>query len=157
LEDIALWGNAAAVPVIIAITQFLKRNFPGEFKRKADVISLLVSVIVCFGWWFYNTPDAQILAHYQAGVIQMVKGFINLLIVSFATWLSVGKCYDIFLGEKKRTRRLDEHLVEKEKLRVELEAVKNDQPEPRDPQEFEPLTKNVELSEKLRSILEGRD
>lgn len=157
MEDIALWGNAAAVPIIIAITQFLKNNFPKRFKRRADVISLLVSVAVCMGWWVYTTPEAEIIARYQSGIISTVKGGIDLLIVSFATWLSATKSYDFFLGEKKRAKELDDHLIEKEKLRVELEAVRNDGKEPTNNGAVGTFTEDVEFSEKLRAILEERD
>lgn len=154
IEDIALWGNAAAVPIIVAITQFLKRSFPMKFKRRADVMSLLVSLMVCFGWWLYNTPEAVIIDQMDDGIIAITKGFIDLCIISFATWLSASKSYDLFLGDKKRAKQLDEHLVEKEKLRVELEAMKhaNDE-EPVD----EPVDEDQDLAEKLREILEGRD
>lgn len=152
-DFVALLGNAAAVPVIIAITQLLKKNFATQFKRRADVISLLVSLGVCTGWWFYNTPEVEIVIRLGGGAISIIKATIDMVIISFATWLSASKSYDLFFGEKKRAKELDVHLVEKEKLRVELEAVRNGH----EPTENEPIEEPVDLTKKLHAILEGRD
>src|SRR5262245_1079030 len=105
MEDLSLLGNAAAVPIIVAITQFLKKNF--NFKRKANVISLLVSFGVCIGWEFYYTPAEQLLELWGNGVISTGKHGIHLTLVSIATWLSASKSYDLFVGDKKRGKEMD--------------------------------------------------
>lgn len=142
MEDLSLLGNAAAVPIIIAITQFLKRNF--NFKRKSEVMSLLVSLGVCFGWEFYYTPKEQLILWWGSGIIPLVKHAITLLLVSVATWLSASKSYDFFVGERKIRRELDSHMEEKESLKKKV-------------QELEEQTKgagDVELDQKIRDILE---
>ncbi len=100
MEEFALLGNAAAVPVIIGITQLLKKNF--SFKYKADVVSALVSIIVCPLWWFYNTPEEVILDALDDGIVSTIKFGMQLLFISGATWLSATKSYDLFSGNKKR-------------------------------------------------------
>ena len=144
------------MPVIVAITQFLKKTFPGKFKRKSELLSLIVSVIVCAGWWLYTTPEMEIIAYYQGGLVSGIKGFIDLLIVSFATWLSSSKSYDFFLGEKKRNREIDEQLVEKQNLLNELQVVKSGRQESRGYQISNQNMEYMEVSKKLRDILEGR-
>ena len=144
------------MPAIVAITQFLKKTFPGKFKRKSDLLAFLVSVVVCAGWWLYTTPEIEIVAYYQGGPVAGIKGFIDLLIVSFATWLSSSKSYDFFLGDRKRDREIDEQLIEKQKLRSELQAVKSGRQEPEDSQIPNQNMEYMEVSKKLRDILEGR-
>lgn len=149
MEDLSLLGNAAAVPIIVAITQFLKRNF--NFKRKADVISLLVSFGVCLGWEFYYTPVDQLSLLWGSGFVDTGKHIIHLVLVSVATWLSASKSYDLLLGEKKRHREIGDHIEEKESLRKEVEKLKNDHGEKSE------LTEDIlEVDSKVRDILERR-
>lgn len=144
MEDFTAWGNAAAVPLVVAITQILKRIF--NFKRKADVISLLVSLAVCFGWEFYHTPEAELFILWTSSLVSTVKHLIDLLIVSFATWMSASKTYDLFLGEKRRAQELNTHLEEKEALKQEVETLKNGTQS----------SEAVSVDQKVREILEGK-
>ena len=123
MEDLSLLGNAAAVPIIIAVTQFLKRNF--DFKRKSEVTSLLVSFGVCFGWEFYYTPSDQLILWWGSGIIPMAKHSIQLVLVSCATWLSASKSYDFFVGDKKKQQEINGHIQEKETLKKQVTELKN--------------------------------
>ena len=145
MEDLSLLGNAAAVPIIIAITQFLKRNF--NFKRKSEVSSLLVSLLVCFGWEFYYTSPEQLILWWANGIIPILKHTIYLLMVSCATWLSASKSYDFFLGEKKTQKVIKEHCEEKEKLKKQVQELQNGK-------DGQTNGSGAELDEKIRDLLE---
>lgn len=145
MEELSLLGNAAAVPIVIAITQFLKKNF--SFKRKSDIVSFVVAIVVCFGWKFYQTPAGEIEIMLNAGWVAIVKGTINQLVVSFATWLSASKSYDLFYGTKKRDQKHDtEKVVLREQIK-ELEKVANGG-------KNEVAKEDPQVAAKLRSILE---
>lgn len=144
--DISLLGNAAAVPIIIAITQALKKNF--NFNRKADVISLLVSFAVCFGWQFYHAADADVMLMLAAPLITKIRYTIDLVVVSFATWLSASKSYDLFIGDKKWDKKMEEIHTEKEDLKKQVEVLKNGNGH------TEPVEEDPELDQRLRDILE---
>lgn len=147
--DISLLGNVAAVPIIVAITQFLKKSF--NFSRKSDVISLLVSFLVCSGWEFYHTADADILLMWTAPLIAKIRHTIDLIIVSFATWLSASKSYDLFIGDKKWNKQMEEIHTEKEDLKKQVEVLTNEH-EP-----TEPLAEDAVLDQRLREILEEEE
>lgn len=144
--DISLLGNAAAVPIIIAITQFLKKSF--NFNRKADVISLLVSFVVCLGWQFYHAAEADIMVMLNATLVVKIRHTIDLLVVSFATWLSASKSYDLFIGDKKWNKKMEEIHVEKEDLKKQVEVLTNGNGT------IEPVAEDTDLDERLRHILE---
>jgi high-affinity Fe2+/Pb2+ permease len=145
VEELTLLGNAAAVPVIIAITQFLKKNF--SFKYKSDVVSFVVAVAVCLGWKFYYTPIPEIEAVLASGWPAIAKGTISQMVVAFATWLSASKSYDLFHGAKKRDQKHDgEKTVLQEQIK-ELEKVNGDKEAP--------IEEDHQVADKLRSILEG--
>ena len=148
MEDLSLLGNAAAVPVIVAVTQFLKKNF--DFNRKADAIAFFVSLAVCFGWEFYYTPTQELIVLWSGGFIESLKHIIYQVLVSIATWMSASKSYDLLLGEKKRKQELDGHLEEKEALKQEVSQLRNGNGENNDPEV-------AEVDQKVRNILEGRD
>jgi hypothetical protein len=149
--DLSVLGNAAAVPIVVAITQFLKKSF--DFKRKADVISLLVSLVVCFGWEFYHTAEADLFLLWGTTIISNLKHAISLLVISFATWLSASKSYDLFLGDKKRNDVLNQHIQEKEELQKQVEELKagNEQTV------AAPTEEPSDVDDRLRTILEGKE
>ena len=111
MEEFALLGNAAAVPIIVGITQLLKKNF--SFKYKSDVVSFVVSLIICPLWWFYNTPEEHIVDTFDDGIVSTLKFGMQLFLISVATYMTASKSYDMFSGNKKR---VDKHTNEKEEL-----------------------------------------
>lgn len=111
MEEFALLGNVAAVPIIIGTTQFLKKNF--SFKYKSDVVSFVVSLIICPLWWLYNTPEAQVVDMFDDGVAATLKFIIELFLISVATYMTASKSYDMFSGNKKRDVK---HTIEKDEL-----------------------------------------
>lgn len=120
MEEFALLGNAAAVPIIIGTTQLLKKNF--SFKYKADVVSFVVSLIICPLWWFYNTPEAQIIDMLDDGIVATIKFGMQLVLISIATYMTASKSYDMVSGNKKRK---DKHDVEKETLQEKIDVLEN--------------------------------
>ena len=144
MEDLSLLGNAAAVPVIIAATQFIKKNF--YFKRRADAIAFLVSLVVCFGWEFYYTPTEELISLWSGGFIETLKHIIYQILVSIATWMSASKSYDLVLGDKKRKQELKGHIEEKKALEDKVNQLKNGNNE-----------EVAALDKKVRDILEGKE
>ncbi len=146
MDEIALLGNAAAVPIIMAATQLLKKNF--SFRYKADVVSFVVALVVCPGWWFYYTPEAEILAAVGGGVVGTGKFIIQQAMISVATWMTASKTYDLTTGNKKRA---DKHTSEKQELSdkiTELEySLEGDN--------RNVVDENPESVDRLRQILEG--
>ena len=150
MEEFALLGNAAAVPIVIGTTQLLKKNF--SFRYKADVVSFVVSLIICPLWWFYNTPEAQIIDMLDDGPVATVKFGIQLILISVATYMTASKSYDMFSGNKKRH---DRHSNEKEELHgriAELEQRAETGGEPADESNDE-----IEIRDKLLEILGERN
>jgi len=115
LEELSLLGNAAAVPIIIGATQLLKKNF--SFKYKADVVSFVMALVICPVWWFYKTPEVEILDALDDGLVTSVKFGMQLILISIATWLSATKSYDLFSGTKKREAKRQ---VEKDELQEKI-------------------------------------
>ncbi len=146
MEELALLGNAAAVPIIIAITQLLKKNI--SFKYKSDVVSFVVAIVVCFGWKFYHTPAPEIEILLSGGWVAISKGAMHQVVVAFATWLSASKSYDLFHGTKKRSQK---HDGEKTVLREQIEELEKTVNGGKD----EVVDEDPEIAAKLRSILEG--
>ena len=147
MDDLSVLGNAAAIPIIIAITEFLKRNF--EFKRKSEVMSLFVSFGVCLGWEIYTTPEAELISIWTGGIIPTGQHLIHLAVISCATWLSASKSYDFLLGEKRRNAQIASHIVEKENLKQQIKELRANQPA------VEEDTPDAELDNKVREILEA--
>lgn len=172
MEEFTLLGNAAAVPVVVAITQLLKKNL--SFKYKSDFVSFAVAIVVCFGWKFYNMEPQPLESLFASGWIVVTKEVMHQLIVSFATWLSASKSYDLFYGVKKREAK---HLGEKkdlekkyvvEKVALEEKIVVRDEEkstlqkqvtdlekELNGDRDGEEVEEDAQLDATLRSILEG--
>jgi len=146
LGDLTALGNATAVPVIIFLTQLLKKNI--KFRNGSDLMALLLSLVVCSGWEIYNlTPEA--LQELSAGFVVKFRFVVDLIIVSFATWLAASKIYDLGHGSKKRSKKVE---TEKETLRTEIEHLKKNG----NGDSNEKTVETPEISDKLRAILEER-
>lgn len=151
MEELALLGNAAAVPIIIGTTQLLKKNF--SFRYKSDVVSFVVSLIICPLWWFYNTPEAQVVAMFDGGVVATLKFIIELFLISVATYMTASKSYDMFSGNKKRTEK---HTTEKEELHGRIAELEQ-QMETGGGSDDGPSNEEIEIRDKLLKILEERN
>ncbi len=146
MDEIALLGNAAAVPIIIAATQLLKKNF--SFKYKADVVSFFVALVVCPSWWFYHTPEVEIFAAVDGGIVEIGKFIIQQSMISVATWMTASKTYDLTTGNKKRA---DRHTSEKQELHAKITELEYSlEGDNRDV-----VDENPESVDRLRQILEG--
>ncbi len=147
MEDLTVLGNAAAVPIIIFLTQLLKKNF--KFNRGSDFMALLLAVVVCSGWEIYNiTPEA--LQELSTGFIMKFRFGVDLIVTSFATWLAASKVYDLGHGTKKKDKRV---AAEKQELRNEIVKLKNGNG---NGDADEEIVENTEVVNKLRNILEER-
>lgn len=155
MEDLSVLGNAAAVPIVITVTQFVKRNIP--MRRAPELIALGVSLILCFGWELYKASPADLNATFSAGGLSIFRWVIDNLIVGFATWLSASKLYDFSYGEKKTQQKFEEINRQKDVLQQELHRLSSElsSTEAEEPEHVDTETK--EVSEKLEDILEGRD
>jgi len=119
LEEFALLGNAAAVPIIIFITQLLKKNF--SFRYKADVVSFVVALVVCPLWWFWHTPELEILEVLDGNVVEVGKFGMSQLLIAVATYMTASKSYDLFSGNKKRVNKHAGEIAEMKSHIVKLE------------------------------------
>ncbi len=145
LEGLGLAGNAVAIPIVIAITQFLKKNF--SFKYRSAVVSMAVTLIACLGLFFYNTPVVDLEAFFARHWIVVTRGIMDQLIIAFFTYLSASKSYDLFHGDKKKKQKVVE---DKKVLEEEIVKLKNGNGDADDKTEEDPV-----VSDKLRHILEG--
>jgi hypothetical protein len=146
LESLEALGNVGVIPVVIFLTQLIKKRFGNGFKYKSDAIALVLSFILCIGWTFYYmTPEAfntlaasMFLAKFRWGIDQLVIGF--------ATWLAASKLYDLGHGNKKRENKVIE---EKKVLEEKIVVLENGQGG-----NNEKPVEETDLSSRLREVLE---
>ena len=147
MEDLIVLGNAAAVPIIIFLTQVLKKNF--NFSYKSDFLALILALIVCSCWEIYNiTPET--IQELSVGLVAKFRFGVDLVITSFATWLAASKLYDLGHGNKKKAKKV---AAEKHILEEEIEKLRNGNG---NGDVDEETTESPENTDKLRDILEGR-
>ena len=153
MEGLEALGNAGAVPIIIFLTQLIKKKI-GSFKYGSDALALFLSFALCTGWeFYYMTPETYETWSALNG-LELFKWSIDQLITGFATWLAASKVYDLAHGNKKRdgvvSVQLERHLTEKVELQEEIVKLKNGHGDI-----DEQAEENPEISDKLRNILEG--
>ena len=146
MESFSLIGNAAAVPIIISITQLLKKNL--SFRFKSDVVSFVVALVVCPLWWFWHTPELAIIAALDGGVVEVGKFVMGQLLIAGATYMSASKSYDMFFGNKKRIKI---HVDEKQELYDKIEELEHRL----GGEDTNGVDDNPENVDRLRQILEG--
>lgn len=158
MEDLSVLGNAAAVPIVITITQMLKRNL--KVKYGSDIMALIVSLFLCFGWELHVMDEAAFYVLAESSALIKFRWGITQMIVGFATWLSASKLYDLGYGEKKLKKKIEEekeqivkvHVEEAEKLKEEVVKLKKSG----NGGEDEPIEEDPEVSSKLLEILKER-
>ena len=146
MEGLDALGNAGVVPIIILLTQLIKRKI-GDFRYGSDVLALLLSFILCIGWeFYYMAPEAYVLWSSLNG-LELFKWVISdVIVVGFATWLAASKIYDLGHGNKKRAKRAVE---EKEILEKEIVVLQNGNGDNNGN-----TVEETDLSSRLREILE---
>lgn len=154
LQGLEALGNAGAVPIIIFLTQLIKKKI-GNFKYGTDALALFLSFGLCTGWEFYYMTEETYKAWQALNGLGLFHWGVDQVIVGFATWLAASKIYDLAHGNKKRGKKvstqLEIHMTEKVKLQEEIVKLKNGHNGDTDgPNEEDP-----EVSDKLRDILEG--
>jgi len=146
-------GNVAAVPIIIFLTQLIKKRI-GDFKYGSDLLALVLSFFLCIGWTFYDMTPAAYVEWAAYNGLELFKWGIDQVLISFATWLAASKIYDLGHGNKKRTKKaasqFEAQVVEKIKLEEEIVKLKNGHGDT-----DEQIEKDSVVSAKLREILEG--
>jgi hypothetical protein len=142
LEGLELLGNASVVPLVIFLTQIVKKRLP-NFKYGTDALALILSLVLCFGWeFYYMSPTAFVSWKAMTGLATFKWG-IDQLIAGFATWLAASKIYDLGHGNKKKE-------AEKEELQKEIVKLKNGSGD-----KDEQIAEDPVVTDKLRNILEG--
>lgn len=145
-------GNVAAVPIVITLTQLIKRNV--NWKRGPELIALGVSLVLCFGWRLYDMSQADLDILILSGPLGIFKWVIYTMVVGFATWLSASKLYDLGYGEKKTQQKFEEISKQKEALHNEIRRLSS--PSVNEEGGDGVVDKDPNLSDKLEDILEGR-
>jgi hypothetical protein len=153
LASLEALGNVSVVPIVIFLTQLLKKYIV-KFKYRADTVALVLSFILCIFWTLYNMPPSQFYELLNADFHFQFKYVIDQLIVGFATWLAASKLYDLGHGDKKRNKevseKIEKHVTEKGQLVEEIIKLKNGHGDTDAQNEKDPV-----VSAKLREILEG--
>ncbi len=139
-EELFNLANVAAIPVVVIVTNQIKKNF--QFKHKSNLLALIVSFVVCGVWGVYVLSPEQMGLLTLGGGHGLYRFSIDLIVTSFATWFAASKGYDLVHGDKKREKVLIEH---KDEIRELKEKARG---------EDETTTEDSEISAKLRSILE---
>ena len=152
MDDLSVLGNAAAVPIVITITQIIKRN--ANWKRAPEIISLGVALVLCLGWNLYEITPEEMNLLLLAGPLGLFKWIVNTVIVGFATWLSASKLYDLGYGEKKTQQKFEKINQQKDALTVEVMRLSN--PTSDEEGSDGAVEKDGNLSNRLEDILEGR-
>jgi hypothetical protein len=140
-------GNMGVVPIVIFITQAIKKKF-GDFKYGSDALAAILSFTLCVGWeFYYMTAEAYAawcalsgLGFFQWGVLTTGKGFM--------TWMTASKVYDLGHGNKKREKAVVE---EKKELEEQIIVLKNGNS---NGENHDEVVEEDALSSKLREILE---
>ncbi len=153
MEGLEALGNMGVVPIVIFLTQVIKKRI-GDFKYGTDVLALILSLVLCVGWeFYYMSPEAH-AAWTELSGLGFFKWSVSLLGKSLGTWFSASKLYDFSHGNKKRDKRvsaqLEVQMSEKVQLQEEIVKLKNGNGEKGEQTEESP-----EVSAKLRAILEG--
>ena len=139
-------GNMGVVPLVIGLTQVIKRRI-GDFRYGSDVLALLLSFALCIGWeFYYMAPEAYVVWSSLTG-LGFFKWFVSMLGAGIGTWFAASKLYDFGHGNRKREAK---HASEKEQLVQEVEQLKNGNGKTEEPPE-----EDVVLTNRLREILEG--
>jgi len=160
-QTLEVLGNAGAVPVVIFLTQLVKSKI-GDFKYGSDLLALVLSFILCFGWTFYNMTSDGYFLWQQMNALETFRWGIDQLIVGFATWLAASKIYDLGHGNKKRTQSmtaLEDEIVKLKNGHSDPEEEADDEAFPHDTA-GEPDGQDKDdstVSDKLRDILEGKE
>ena len=153
MEGLELLGNMGVVPIVIFLTQMIKKRI-GDFKYGSDVLALLLSFVLCVGWeFYYMTPEAFEAWNLLNG-LELFKWGVGMVAAGLGTWFSASKIYDFSHGNKKRDKavstRLEIHMTEKVKLQEEIVKLKNGNGD-----KDEQVSEDPVVSDKLREILEG--
>ncbi len=153
MEGLEALGNMGVVPIVIAVTQIVKRRI-GDFKYGSDVLALLLSFSLCVGWeFYYMTPETYYTWTALSG-LELFKWGVGMIGKGLGTWFSASKLYDFSHGNRKRDQevstQLEGHITEKTKLQDEITKLKNGHGD-----SDEHTEEDLVVSDKLRAILEG--
>jgi hypothetical protein len=153
LEGLKDLSNFSVIPLVIFIAQAIKNKLP-DFKYGTDVLVLVLSISLCFGWEFYYMTPQDLFYWQSMSGLQAFKWFVYQSGVGIMTGFSASKIYDLGHGNKKRDQevstQLEIQMEEKVALQKEIIKLKNGNGEV-----DEQTTEDPVVSDKLRAILEG--
>lgn len=145
LSGLEALGNVGVVPIIIFLTQLIKKKI-GDFRYGSDVLALLLSFVLCIGWEFYYMSPVDYLSWSTLSGLGFFKWGVLISGTSLATWLASSKIYDLGHGNKKREGKVIE---EKKVLEEKIITLQNGNGE-----RHEESVGENEISSQLRKILE---
>ncbi len=139
-------GNMGVVPIVIFITQAIKKRI-GDFKYGSGMLAAILSFVLCIGWeFYYMTPEAYTvwtsltgLGFFQWGVLMAGQGFM--------TWMAASKVYDLGHGNKKRDKKVTQ---EKQVLEEKIVVLQNGNG---DGEKHEEPLEEIDLASRLREAL----
>jgi len=140
-------GNMGVVPIVIFITQAIKKRI-GDFKYGSDLMAAILSLVLCVGWeFYYMTPEAY-TAWAALNGLEIFQWAVAMVGTGFATWLAASKIYDLGHGDKKRKARV---LLEKKELEETIVVLKNGNG---NGEKHEEPVEEDDLASRLRKVLE---
>lgn len=153
MEGLEALGNMGVVPIVIFLTQMIKRRV-GDFKYGSDVLALLLSFGLCVGWEFYYMTAEAFGVWSALNGLELFKWGVGMVGKGLGTWFSASKIYDFSHGNKKRDKavstQLEIHMTEKVELQEQIVKLKNGHGDTDEQTEENPV-----VSDKLREILGG--
>jgi len=140
-------GNMGVVPIVIFITQAIKKRI-GDFKYGSDLLAAILSLVLCIGWEFYYMTAEAYTAWSSLSGLGFFQWAVVMVGTGFATWLAASKIYDLGHGNKKRAGKvIEERKILEEKIVVLQNGTGNGE------KHEEPVEED-DLSSRLREILE---
>ena len=144
-------GNVGVVPIVIFLTQLIKKKI-GNLKYRSDVLALFLSFGLCVGWeFYYMTPEVYTQWSAMNGLEFFKWAISDILFVGFGTWLAASKVYDLAHGNKKRQLNVDKVKVELEEKIIILQNGNGNG------EKHEETVEETDLSSRLREVLEERN
>jgi hypothetical protein len=117
-----------------------------SFKYKSDVLALILSFVLCFGWTFYYMTPEAFSSLGVGSILVKFRWVVDQLVAGFATWLAASKIYDLGHGNKKREKVVS---TERNQLQEEIVKLKNGNGDVN-----EPVKEDTEVTDELLKILE---
>lgn len=120
MEDFSILGNAALVPVVIAVTQVAKKVVP---KWNPDFVAIGVSMLLCLGFSIYNLTDTVVFST----TLSAFRFVVDASVSGFGTAFAAAKSYDLLYGDKKLALKQEGFETKIQELEAQVSEVPNEQ------------------------------